>query len=73
MTHRPVVLFESWRSLQRDALISFMKEKSYEVCQLPLLANSPPQVMAAEQFASASEINFAGIPNEFLTNWPPKF
>jgi FkbM family methyltransferase len=70
---RPLVLFESWEASDRSTLFSFLAQRDYLVARLPLLASTAPEVLTYEQFLRDSGMNFAGLPSEVISSWPPHF
>jgi FkbM family methyltransferase len=70
---RPLVLLESWKSVARGVLLSYLASVRYSICKLPLVAHVPPGTLTPEQFFAADMTNFAAVPRERLDDWPPKF
>jgi FkbM family methyltransferase len=70
---RPVILFESWGSSNRDLIASFMNTNGYRICGLPLLAESAPRVLTSHEFRLSTATNFGGLPTKTVNDWPPRF
>jgi FkbM family methyltransferase len=72
-TFRPIVLFESWQASDRETLLSFFDQQNYLFAALPLFGSTPPRVLTAQQFRHDKATNFAGLPSEMVSSWPPRF
>lgn len=72
-TKRPLVLFESWLSEDRNHIESFFAGNQYQICDLPLPRVSPPQILARGEFLRRNVANFIAVPRENIEAWPPRF
>jgi FkbM family methyltransferase len=70
---RPLVLFESWPSEDRNHIESFFSGNQYQICNLPLPRVSPPQLLANGEFLRSNVVNFIAVPRENIEAWPPRF
>jgi FkbM family methyltransferase len=70
--HRPVVLFES-RESGKAGIRPYLDALGYRICSLPVLADSAPRPLTAEEFCASPEPNFAAIHEDPLAAWPAVF
>ena len=71
--NRPVVLFESRKSMGRIEFADFLADSGYRICLLPLVEAMRPRSLSRQEFLQSDQTNFGAVPTEKFGMWPPKF
>ena len=63
-TYRPWVIFESWRDIGRESLLTFFEDLDYKICALPLQLPRPPLMLERARLLEWPDTNLIALPIE---------